>query len=82
MQNQERTAGSRKHYHGAGFKQEAPLKGSLLGGAESEGSVLNIDKGKRIEAEVLQVKFKIMKQAVASSPKINLECMGERWYHH
>ena len=31
-----------------------------------------------INAEVLQTKFKIMKQAVALSPKVNLECMGKR----
>ena len=72
------TAGSRKCYCGEGFKQEAPLKGSPIGGAKSKDSFFNSDKGKAIQAEALQVKYKIMKQAVASSPKVNLECMGKR----
>ena len=76
MQNQKRIVGRRKHYCGASFKQEASLKGSLIGGAESQGLILNIDSGKKIDTETLQVKFKIMKQAVTSSPRINLECMG------
>ena len=51
---------------------------SPIGGAESKGSILNLDKGEKINTEALQVKFKIMKQAVASSPKVNLECIGKR----
>ena len=47
-----------------------------MGDTESQGSIPNTYSGKRIKAEVLQVKFKIMKQAVASSPRINLECIG------
>ena len=77
-ENTKGTAGSRKHYCGDGFKQEAPLKGSLIEGAKSKDSFLNLDKGEASQAEVLQVKYEIMKQAVASSPKVNLECMGKR----
>ena len=88
MQNKEGTAGSEEYHCGASFKQEALLKGSLRGGAESEGSIPNIDSDERIEAEALQMKFKIMRQAVASSPKISLECTGRKmvslllWEHH
>ena len=71
------TAGSRKCYCGEGVKQEAPLKGSLIEGAKSKDSLLNLE-GKAIQAEVLQVKYKIMGQAVVSSPKVNLECMGKK----
>ena len=53
-----------------------------IGVAESEGSILDLDKGKEISTEALQVKFEIMKQAVASSLKVNLECMGKGWYHY
>ena len=35
-------------------------------------------KGKNVEAEVLQVKFSIMKWAVASGPKVNLACIGRK----
>ena len=76
--NTVRTASSRKYYCGKGFKQEAPLKVSLIEGAESKNSLLDLGKGKKINAKALQVKFKIMKQAVASSPKINLKCMRKR----
>ena len=48
-----------------------------MGGAESEGSILNLDSGEKIEVEVLQVQFEIMKQAVASSLRVNLEYMGK-----
>ena len=48
------------------------------GGVKSKGSTLNLDLGKNIQAEALQVKFSIMKQAVASNPKVNLECMGRK----
>ena len=61
-----------------GGKQEAPLKVSLIEGAESKGTILNLDKGKKINTEALQLKFEIMKQAVASSPNVHLECMGKR----
>ena len=71
-----RTASRREHYYRAGFKQEAPLKGSLIEGAESKGSIPNLEKGESIKAEALQVKFSIMKQAVASNPKVNFKCMG------
>ena len=54
------------------------MEGSLIEDVVSEGSIPNINKGKKIEAEALQVKFKIMKQVVASSPKINLKCMGRK----
>ena len=54
------------------------MKGSLIEGAKSKDSLLNLDKGKAIQVEVLQVKYKIMRQAVASSPKVNLECMGKK----
>ena len=59
-------------------KWEATLKESLIGGVESEGSIPNVDCGTKIEAEALQVKFEIMKQAVGSSWKVNLECMGKK----
>ena len=72
------TVGSRKHYCREGFKQEAPLKGSLIEGAKSKDSLLNSDKGEAVQAEALQIKYEIMRQAVASSPKMNLECMGKR----
>ena len=42
------------------------------------GSTPNLDKGESIKAEVLQVKFNIMKQAVTSSLKVNLKCMGRK----
>ena len=51
---------------------------SSIGGAESKGSILNLEEGEKINTEALQVKFEIMKQAVASSPKENLECMEKR----
>ena len=51
---------------------------SPIEGAESKDSLLDFDKSELINAEALQVKFKIMKQAVASSPRVNLECMGKR----
>ena len=60
------------------LNKKHPLKGSLIDGAKSKDSLFNLDKGKAIQAEVLQVKYKIMRQAVASSPKVNLECMGEK----
>ena len=63
---------------GDGFKEEAPLKVRPIEGAKSKDSLLDLDKGEAIQAEVLQVKYEIMKQAVASSPKVNLECMGKR----
>ena len=50
---------------------------SPVAGAESEGSILNLDKGEKINVEALQVKFEIMKEAVASSLRVNLECMGK-----
>ena len=78
MKNTVRTARSRKYYCSKGFKQEAPLKVSPTGGEESQDCILNLDKGKKINTEALQVKFEIMKQAVASSLKVNLECMGKR----
>ena len=65
-------------YCGEGFKKEAPLKGSLIEGAKSKDSLLNSDKGEAIQAKALQVKYEIMRQVVASSPKVNLECMGKR----
>ena len=55
---------------------------SLIGGAESDSFTLDLDKGKRINAEALQVKIEIMKQAVASSLRVNLECMGKSWHHY
>ena len=54
------------------------MKGCLIGGAESEGSIFDLDTCEKIEAEVLQVNFEIMNQAVASSAKVNLECMGKK----
>ena len=51
---------------------------SPKGGAKSKDSLLNLDKGGAIQAEVLQVKYKTMKQVVVSSLKVNLECMGKR----
>ena len=54
------------------------MKGSPIGGAESEGSIPNVDSGKKIDAEALQVKFKIMKQAVASSPRDQPGMHGEK----
>ena len=71
------TASSRECYYREGFKQEAPLKGSPIEEAKSKDSSLNSDKGKAIQAEALQVKYEIMRQAVAPSPKVNLECMGQ-----
>ena len=71
-------AGSKKCYCREGFTQEAPLKGSLIEGAKSKDSLLDSDKGEVIQAEALQVKYVIMRQAVTSSPKVNLECMGKR----
>ena len=71
-------AGSRMCHCGEDFKQETPLKRSLIEGAKSRDSLLNLDKGEAIQAEALQVKYEIMRQAVASSPKVNLECMGKR----
>ena len=68
-------ASSRKCYCEEGFKQEAPLKGSPIEGAKSKDSLLGSDKSKAIQAEALQVKYEIMRQAVASTPKVNLECM-------
>ena len=53
------------------------MKESLIGGAESKVSIPNGDSGEKIDAEALWVKFKIMKQVVPSSPRINLECMGK-----
>ena len=47
-------------------------------GAKSKDSLLDSEKGKAIQAEALQVKCEIMRQAVASSPKVNLKCMGKR----
>ena len=47
------TAGSRKCYCGECFKQEAPLKGSLIEDAKSKDSFLNLDKGEAIQAEAL-----------------------------
>ena len=76
--NTKRTASSRKYHSRGSFKWEAPLKGSLIGGAESEGSIPNVDSGEKIEAEALQVKFEIMKQAVASILRVNLQCMGRK----
>ena len=61
-----------------GFKQEAPLKGSPIEGAKSKDSLLDSDKGEAIQAEALQIKYEIERQAVASSPNVNLECMGKR----
>ena len=61
MKNSKRTASSRKYHSGESFKLEVPLKGSLIGGAESENSIPNVDSGKKIDVEALQVKFKIMK---------------------
>ena len=61
-----------------GFKQEAPLKVTLIEGTESKGSILDFDNGEVINAEALQVKFKVRKQAVASSLKVNLECMRKK----
>ena len=52
------------------------LKGSPVGGVESEGSTPNVESDKKIVA--LQVKLKIMKQTVVSSSRINLECMEKR----
>ena len=72
------TAISRKCYCREGFKQEASLKGSPIDSAKSKDSLLSSDKGEAIQAEALQVKYEIMRQAVASSPKVNLECMGKR----
>ena len=69
------TASSRKCNCEEGFKQEVPLKGSLIGGAKSKDSLLNSDKGKAIQAEALQVKYEVMQQAVASSPK----CIWNAW---
>ena len=69
-------AGSRKCYCGEDFKHEAPLKGSSIEGAKSKDSLLNT--GEAIQAEALQVKYDIMRQAVVSSPKVNLEYMGKR----
>ena len=54
------------------------MKVSPIEGAKSKDSLLNLDKGEAIQAEVLQVKYEFMKQAVALSPKVNLECMGNR----
>ena len=54
------------------------MKGSLIEGAKSKDSLLNLDKGEVIQVEALQVKYEIMRQAVASSPTVNLECMGKR----
>ena len=51
---------------------------SPIEGAKSKDSLLNLGKGEAIQAEVLQVKYKIMKQAVALSPKVILECMEKR----
>ena len=69
---------SRKHYCGNGFKQEVSLKVSPIDGAKSKDSLLDLDKGEAIQAEVLQVKYEIMEQAMVSSPKMNLECMGKK----
>ena len=82
VQDQKRAAGSRAYNSGAGFKQEAPLKESLIGGTGSKGSIPNVDSCKKIEAEALQVKSKIMKQPVALNPNINLECMGRIWHNY
>ena len=73
-----RTVSSRKYNCREGVKQETLLKVSPTGGGESKGSILNLDKGEKINTEALQVKFEIMKQAVASSLKVNLECMGKK----
>ena len=54
-----RTAGSRKYDCRKGIKQEAPLKVIPTGGAESEGSILNLDKGEKIHVEALQVNLKL-----------------------
>ena len=54
------------------------MKVSPIRGAEFKGSILNLDKGEKINTEALQVKFEIMKQAVASSLRVNLEFMGKR----
>ena len=54
------------------------MTGSPVEGAKSKDSLLNSDKGEAIQAEALQIKYEIMRQAVASSPKVNLECMGKR----
>ena len=67
------------YYCGKNFKQEAPLKWSLIGGAESDGFILNLDSGEKIDAEALQAKFKIMKQVAALSLRVNLECMGKKF---
>ena len=55
---------------------------SQIGGAESEGSIPDLDKGEEISAEELQVKLKILKQAVAANLKVNLKCMGKSWHHY
>ena len=55
---------------------------SLIEGAKSKDSLLDLDRGEAIQAELLHMKYEIMKQAVASSPKVNLECMGKGWHHY
>ena len=60
MKNTKRTASSRKYNCIKGFKQEAPLKVSLISGAESGWSILDLDEGESIKAEALQIKFKIV----------------------
>ena len=54
------------------------MKVSPIEGAKSQGSSLNSDNGEAIQAETVQVKYEIMRQAVASSPKVNLESMRKR----
>ena len=46
--------------------------------AESKVSTSNLDLGEKIFAETLQIKFNLIKRAVAKSPKLNLECMGKK----
>ena len=63
MKNTKRIASSRKYYCQKSFKQEAPLKGNLTGGAESVSSTLDLVSDEKIDTEVLQIEFEIMKQA-------------------
>ena len=42
------------------------------------GSTTNLDLGKEIPAETLQVRFQLVKRAVAVSSKGNLECMERK----
>ena len=52
------------------------MKKSLIGGLVSRGSAPNVDFGENIQAEVLQIKFSIMKQAVAFKPNSQF---GMQW---